>query len=131
MTPSAAPVAAIHRNTRPGEATNVRTRKAASKMPAAESRVRAAKAATAEAMAATATVATTTAVACCQRASRHRRHVDDDGTGERNNFVPHYTLLFRSTRPQQQRSHDAAGCRTSLRHDQMTRRAFKAVMRVE
>src|SRR3984957_19389158 len=33
VTPTTAPVAAVHRNTRPGESAGVRTRKAAAKMP--------------------------------------------------------------------------------------------------
>jgi hypothetical protein len=108
MTPTAAPMAAIHRDTGSGEA--VRARNSASKMPTA-------KAATTEAgmtattEAAVATAATTAAVAGCQRASRHGCHTDCYSCSERNNFIPHYTLLLTTDRPEQQRSHDTLGCR--------------------
>jgi hypothetical protein len=90
-------MAAIHRNTRPGEATSVRTRKSATKIPAAKTRMRSAKAAATEA--AMTAAATTAAVACCQRASRHRCHADCYSCSERNNFIPHYTLLHTTDPP--------------------------------
>jgi hypothetical protein len=103
MTPTGAPMAAIHCNTRPGEAAGARTREAAAKMPAAKTGVRATEAAM--------TAAATTAVASRERASRHRGRADCYSPNERNNFIPHYTLLhFRPTRPEQQRSHDTLGC---------------------
>ena len=81
MTPTAAPVAAIHRNARPGEAANVRRQQ----MPAAHGAMRAAKAAAAQAaMASTSTTTTATAVACHQSASRHRRQADCHGASKRN-----------------------------------------------
>jgi len=76
MTPTAAPVAAIHRNARPGEAANVRRQQ----MPAAHGAMRAAKAAAAQA----AMASTSTAVACHQSASRHRRQADCHGASKRN-----------------------------------------------
>jgi hypothetical protein len=96
-------MAANHCNTRPGEAAGARTREAAAKMPAAKTGVRATEAAM--------TAAATTAVASRERASRHRGRADCYSPNERNNFIPHYTLLhFRPTRPEQQRSHDTLGC---------------------
>jgi hypothetical protein len=99
---------AIHRNTRPGKAA-MRTGIAAANMPAAKTGMRAAKAATTEA--AMTAAATTATVACCQCASRHRRRADCYSRNERNNFIPHYTLLLTTDRPEQQRSHDTLGCR--------------------
>ena len=109
-------MAAIHRNARPGESAGVRTRKAAAKMPAAKTGMRAAKAtateaaktgmraAKATATEAAMTTAATTAVASREGASRHRRRADGYSRSERNNFIPHYTLLhFQPTRPEQQR----------------------------
>jgi hypothetical protein len=96
-------VAAVHRNTRPGESAGVRTRKAAAKMPAAKTGMRATEAAM--------TAAATTAVAGRERASRHRGRADCYSRNERNNFFPHNTLLhFQPTRPEQQRSHHTLGC---------------------
>jgi len=92
MTPTAAPMAAIHRNTRPGEAASVRTCKAAAKMAAAKTTgMPAAKA--------TAMTAATTAVARCEGASRHRGRADCYSRNERNNFIPHYTLLLPTDPP--------------------------------
>jgi hypothetical protein len=123
LTPTAAPMGAIHRNTRPGKAA-MRTGKAAANMPAAKTGMRAAKATTTEA--AMTAAATTATVACCQRASRHRRRADCYSRNERNNFIPHYTLLT-SDRPA--RSSNAPTTRwvagASAHQDQMTRSALR------
>ena len=121
-TPTACPMAAIHRNARPGESAGVRTRKAAAKMPAAKTGTRAAKATATEAAM---TTAATTAVAGRKRASRHRGRADCYSRNERYNFIPHYTLLT-SDRPTP--SSNARTTRwvahASPHQDQMTRSAL-------
>jgi len=116
-------MAAIHGNTRPDEAAGVRTRKSASKMPVVKTGMCAAKAATTEDAMTAAT--TTAAVACCQCACRHRCHADCYSCSERNNFIPHYTLLT-SARPA--RSSNARTTRwvagASPHQDQMTQSAL-------
>jgi hypothetical protein len=77
-------------------------------MSAAKTGMRTAKATATEAAM---TAAATTAVAGRERASRHRGRADGYSRNERDNFIPHNTLLhFQPTRPEQQRSHHTLGC---------------------
>jgi len=134
MTPAAAPMAAIYGDTRPAE-TAVRTSKAATKMPAAKTagmraaKATAAKATTAMTAAMTAATATTTTAAVTgrERACRHRSRADCYSCNERNNFIPHDTLL---TTDRPARSSNARTTRwvagASAHQDQMTRRALQA-----
>ena len=119
MTPTAAPVAAIHRNARRGEVANVQMRKAASKMPAEHGGMRAAKAAAKAAMASTSSDVPATAVACRQSASRHCRRADCHDANKRNT-----PSTERPARSRNASTRSVAGA--SARHDQMTRNTLHA-----